>query len=52
MPKRPCLGARAFDRIAGDADDARLLALQIAVLVGIDDGSHLARIVMLDLDDM
>ena len=41
--------ARALDRVAGDADDARLLALLLAVLVGIDHGRDLARRIVLDL---
>ncbi len=44
--------ARAFDRVAGDADDPRLLHLQIAVLVEILDAGHLAAVVMQDARDM
>ena len=44
--------AWALQRIAGDSDDARLLALHLAVLVGIDDPGRLARSVVLDFDDL
>ncbi len=39
---------RAFEGVAGDADDARLLHLEVAVPVEILDPRHLARIVVQD----
>ena len=39
---------RRLDRVAGDADDARLLPLLLAILVEIDDAVDLAGRVMLD----
>jgi hypothetical protein len=43
---------RRFERVAGDAHDARLLALLLAVLVEIDDAGHLASGVVLDARDV
>src|SRR6266446_8788216 len=40
---------RAFDRVAGDRDDPRFLALHVSGFVGIDDASYLARCIVLDL---
>src|SRR6185369_15947921 len=44
--------ARTFDRIARYADDARLLALHIPVLVRVDDRVHLPCGVVLDLQHL
>lgn len=44
--------ARAFDRVAGDANDPGLLQVLVAVCVCIKHAGHLAGCVVLDLEHM